>query len=135
MSSTLHELAHEERFGTVQSDGCIVVNHRLPGRFTVHGMSDPNRQTPTLSYTVALYYPDGWQLKETLYAGARQFIAPLHGRIEHGPGDSAPYSFSVVIPVTELHADPRQQFGWLGQCLFNALLTAVEQTTHTLASS
>lgn len=134
MPSALHRNVDPQWFGTVQSDGCIVVNHRLPGRFTVHGMLDPNRQTPTLSYTVALYYPDGWQLKETLYAGARQFIAPLHGRIEHGPGDSAPYSFSVVIPVTELHADPRQQYAWLGQCLFNALLTAVEQSSRPVST-
>lgn len=126
MSSMLHGRVRDQWFGTVQSDGSIVVNHRLAGRFTVHGMSDPNRQTPTLSYTVALYYPDGWQLKETLYAGARQFIVPLHGRIEHGPYDGVPHAFCVVIPTAEVRGDPRQQFAWLGTCLLNALLASIE---------
>jgi hypothetical protein len=110
----------------VQSDGCVVVNHQHRSCFIVHGSWNPSRVAPELSYTVVAYFPDGWPLKEALYAAAQQFVVPVKGTIEHGPYDGVPHSFSVVIPVTELHADPRQQYAWLGTCLFKSLLTAVE---------
>lgn len=127
MSSTPLEQAREQWFGAVQSDGSIVVNHKHGSCFIVHGCWNPCRPSPELSYTVIAYFPDGWPLKETLYAAAQQFVVPVNGRIEHGPYDGVPHSFSVVIPVTELHADPGRMYAWLGHCLYNALLTAVEQ--------
>lgn len=129
MSSKLLEQSRDHWFGTVQSYGCVVVNHQHRSCFIVHGRWNPSRAAPELSYTVVAYFPDGWPLKETLYAAAQQFVVPVNGRIEHGPYDGVPHTFGVVIPVEELHADPNRQFPWLGQCLFNTLLTAVEQST------
>ncbi|MBI4090094.1 MAG: hypothetical protein HY421_01700 [Candidatus Kerfeldbacteria bacterium] len=128
MSSTLLEQSHDQWFGTVLSDGSVVVNHKHRSCFTVHGLWNPVRNAPELSYTVVAYFPDGWPLKEALYATAQQFVVPVNGKIEHGPFNGVPHAFGVVIPVTELHADPRQKYAWLGTCLFKALLTAVEQT-------
>lgn len=135
MSSAHHEFARVRWFGTVMSDGGIVVDRRYPSRFAVNGLWDPNRTGHKLSYTVVAYFPGGWPLKGVLYAAAKQFVVPLNGQVEHGPCAGVPHTFGVVIPIQEPCSGPREMFAWLGHCLFNALLTAVEQASPRTTTS
>ncbi|MBI4093187.1 MAG: hypothetical protein HY420_04655 [Candidatus Kerfeldbacteria bacterium] len=134
MSSAPLEPGRGQWFGTASTDGDITVSHKHANRFIVHGLWNQNQKTHEVSYTVVAYFPDGWPLKQALFAAAQQFVVPLSGKVEHGPCAGAPHAFGVVIPVKELRADPCQQYPWLGQCLFNALLAAVEQASQPASS-
>lgn len=114
------------QFAQRLSDGAIVVDRRLPARFSVHGLLASTTQPKEIRFTVAVFTPNEPILAGPIYVAALAFVRPYGGALDHGPYNGPPHVFSVVIPTTGLKQDPFTSFGWVGQCLYKALLTAAE---------